>query len=121
MKRWIEDIGEFARSARGRWRLMGMWKSGEEFLIVMGDSKEECRECLPEALAEYTLDEVRRLASCWFELFLPAWCIYEAEWLAVEELDLKAIEQTVRSRPAVSKTIEDSVEPELLCISGAVV
>jgi hypothetical protein len=109
MKRWIEDIGEFARLASGQWRLMSMWKSGEEFLVVLGDSKDDCLERLPEALAEYTLEDVRRLASCWLELWLPAWCIYEAEWLAVEEVDLTVVEQAVRSRPTVPQ------EPDATC------
>lgn len=49
------------------WRVMGMWDDGSQFLIVMGSSQKDCERRLWDALEDYTLDDLERMDSMWYE------------------------------------------------------
>ncbi len=34
------------------WRVMGMWEGGQQFLVVLGDSPDDCRGRVREAMED---------------------------------------------------------------------
>lgn len=67
-----------------RWRIMGMWPDGRQFLVVLGVSRSECLQLFPAALVDYTYDDLEEIDSFWLE----HWEIYEDEedpdWIPLE-------------------------------------
>lgn len=46
---------------------MGAWENGGTFLIVLGDSREDCLDRLETALEDYSEDDVEQITSMWYE------------------------------------------------------
>lgn len=73
------------------WRVMGMWPKGEQFLVTLGVSEEDCRTRLAESLGEFTYEDLSELDSIWLERwsydeFWDCW-----DWMPTEELSLRSL------------------------------
>lgn len=49
------------------WRVMGMWDDGRQFLLVLGKSRRDCESRLWDALEDYSLEDLERMDSMWYE------------------------------------------------------
>ena len=72
-----------------RWRAMGLWEDGREFLVTFGRGREDCRLRLDHALLEYDADDFERIETMWYEQFRPATAWRPSEWYPVEEIRLR--------------------------------
>lgn len=63
------------------WRVMGMWRDGREFLVVMGHTRADCTYRLTEALADYDLADLGAIESLWLEHFEALTEEMEPRWI----------------------------------------
>lgn len=80
------------------WRAMGMWNTGAEFLLTLGDSEADCKLRMLRALDELNYAELLNLDSIWLE----HWMLDEVRdafaWLPTEELSLRRIRLRAAAR-----------------------
>jgi hypothetical protein len=68
------------------WRIMGLWRGGRVFLVVMGTSKWDCLDRLPDALSAYTFKDLKKIESIWLEWWEPGSSLRWPEWIPLEEI-----------------------------------
>ena len=73
------------------WRIMGMWEDGREMLVVLGRTEAECRRLLPDAIADLTVDDLRRVDSLWLEEWTYEEFRDESRWIPTAEIPLRNI------------------------------
>lgn len=73
------------------WRVMGLWRGGRAFLVVMGISRKDCATRIARALADYSAEDLQKVESFWYERWLPALGEYDAEWLPLKTISKKRV------------------------------
>lgn len=74
-----------------RWRIMGMWETGEQFLVVLGQTRAECKRLLDNAVSDYTYADFERTESLWFEAFSPGDRCHPPEWIPLAEIPMRRL------------------------------
>lgn len=81
------------------WRVMGMWRDGRQFLVVLGKSPGECLLRLDAALADWDCRDALRAESLWFERWDPGTWLREPRWVAMREIPLRRFKRAALARP----------------------
>lgn len=87
MTKLSPDPFEYPQFPKRRWRIVGQWKSGGEFLLTLGATQADARARLPEALDEYDAEDRRGIDALWVERWLPGGPGDRPRWKLVCELD----------------------------------
>jgi hypothetical protein len=89
------------------WRVMGLWTSGEEFLLTMAESAADCLGRIRTAIDDFNREELDQVESIWIEQWMRDEFFGEYRWLPMEEVPLRrfrlrvaAKEQHASRRPA---------------------
>lgn len=82
---------------RQSWRIVGRWGDGSEFLVTLGESRDECLARMPAATSDLTSDDLRAVDTFWLEEWDPGTELRAAEWVPVEEIDLRKLRLRVAS------------------------
>lgn len=73
------------------WRIMGQWRDGAEFLLVMGRTATECLTRIDEAAADYGRNGLSQVEYLWLERWDPGTTLREPAWRPAKEISLRRL------------------------------
>jgi hypothetical protein len=91
---------DFPQFPKRCWRVVGAWKHGGEFLVVLGASEIDAIDRLYPALAPLSRRELWAIRALWLERWSPGSRVEFPSWEPVRAISLKRIRfrRTIRDR-----------------------
>jgi hypothetical protein len=71
------------------WRVMGLWTSGQEFLLTLAESAADCLGRVRTAIDDFSREELDQVESIWIEQWTRDEFFGEYRWLPTEEIPLR--------------------------------
>jgi hypothetical protein len=82
---------DFPQYPKRCWRIVGQWKRGGEFLVLIGDDETDLFDRLHEALAPLTRADLNAVEALWLERWRPGSRFEYPYWEPVQEVPLRPI------------------------------
>lgn len=80
---------DWPQHPRRCWRLVGRWKDGSEFLVMLAVTELDALERLEPALEHLTFDELQQVECVWLERWSPGSRYEYPQWERIRQVSLR--------------------------------